>query len=459
MKKAGVIVAGFLLLGMLIGCSSSSEEPQTQTTVSQTEDNTRETEEEKEPVKSEAAGNLDSSEETAEAATTMAETTAFIPDFKDKTLALECQDIIELPDTLGHISFSSSQPDVVSVDEHGTLTALAVGTADITVQINEEPYIFEVVVTTPEISDTSITKIAGNTTQLFFYGTTGEPVFKSDNPAIASVDKNGVVTAEFTGSGQSTKIHATVDGKEFIVDVTVEPIPQLLSTYEITLHQDISNSPDGKYQYEDMNLSLTGNANEIMHVEHEESGVYHCTFETVLNVADGDYSSGNDYPLYRTYYTGTYETSYARIYLAGSSQEAAVMIKYPNGAECQSQINYTPCDGYGMIDIQVHDVISSSGVIATVLIDGYTYTFAVGSLPVFRYEPGFETKLDTNYIVKECSVGDTIVCQSGSSSGIRSNSKTFYGSSFIYEIADKVYEAVENEAINYVVGSIFKLIF
>lgn len=135
MKKAGVIVAGFLLLGMLIGCSSSSEEPQTQTTVSQTEDNTRETEEEKEPVKSEAAGNLDSSEETTEAATTMAETTAFIPDFKDKTLALECQDIIELPDTLGHISFSSSQPDVVSVDEHGTLTALAVGTADITVQI------------------------------------------------------------------------------------------------------------------------------------------------------------------------------------------------------------------------------------------------------------------------------------------------------------------------------------
>lgn len=156
---------GLLLSGLLIGCSPNNPAP-AQTAVSQTEESSSETEtkenfseskeDNSESVQENSEKTSGSEETSAKETETEPETAAFVPDFQDKTLALECQDTVELPDTLKDVHFSSAQPEVVSVDEQGTLTALALGTSDITVEINDESYTFEVVVTTPEISETEI---------------------------------------------------------------------------------------------------------------------------------------------------------------------------------------------------------------------------------------------------------------------------------------------------------------
>ena len=112
-------------------------------------------------------------------------------------------------------SYSSSNSDVVSVDENGLVTAKGPGTAGITVSVNgfEKTCVYTVLVpvTSVSISQRNMIMNKGDSTQL---GAVVKPDFTteeksiywiSDNTGVVVVDGNGVVTA--VGSG-STYVHA-----------------------------------------------------------------------------------------------------------------------------------------------------------------------------------------------------------------------------------------------------------
>ncbi len=259
---------------------------------------------------------------TAEGQEVLQEVT--VREFSGMTLAVGCSATVEMHDAFPGVRWESSAPEVVAVSD-GTVSSLQAGAAYITAYIGEVPYSFEVVATTPDITVTSVRKIIGNTQQVSILGTNGKAEWKSDNTAIATVSDTGLITAEPTGAGQSTKVHAYIDGMEFVIDVAVEPIPQLSSTYKIYGYNSKENSK----------ATICTNANEILvpsWSEYSRRSIYgvthwidlYMTSKDVLNVADADYSDGMTYSLYRAY---TVSQNYVEVYLVGTSQTADVLIQ------------------------------------------------------------------------------------------------------------------------------------
>lgn len=285
----------------------------------------------------------------------------------DLTLAVNCSDTIELNDAIADVRWESSAPEIVSV-ENGVLTSLTAGASNITVYTGEASYTFEVVATTPDITTTSVRKIIGNTQQVSILGTNGTVTWKSDNTAIATVSDKGLITAEATGAGQSTIVHAYVDGMEFKIDVAVEPIPQLSSTYKIHGHQDNST-------YKNANITLCANANEtatvIYYPDNLSAAVGHkFTIQKVLNVADADYSDGITFPVYRGYKNySTNDGNYIDIYLVGTSQTAEVLAQTITGLYDDSihfwnsdvVVTYEPCENYGIIHVYLYNIPAWGG--------------------------------------------------------------------------------------------------
>ncbi len=452
MKKL-VFILSTLAVTMFMGCQSSQ----------QTNVNSSETESHVETSVQETTS------EVAVTTVAVSETTEYVPSFEDITLALECT--YTLDTLLGdNVHFESDSPDIVSVDETGKLTALSVGTANITVSLNNKEYAFEVVVTTPEISETSIRKIAGNTAQLFVYGTNGIPKFKSDNTAIATVSENGMITAAPSGVGQSTKIHTFIDGKEFITEVTVEPVPQLMSSYKIFGYQNegMYEQDNNYYRFQSANIELAANTNEILILEDKvtTNGEPYKEYQskTVLNFLELDSDSENQkkYSLYRSYSPNGPEDR-IQVYLVGSSQNANVMLKLYNGNEVKGNVTYTPDDGFGVVEIS--GCYCDSPVIVSVQIDGLLYEFAVKSFDgnnSFRYagpdEEAVKLMTRPNTSILNCSVDDEKF-QFSSSDMIRQKSSTFWGSEAVADIGSTIVEAVQDEAISYVVGKVFSLMF
>lgn len=404
-----------------------------------------------------------------------------VHDFSDMTLAVNCSAAIELNDSLTNVQWESSAPEIVAVSE-GTITSLAAGAAMVTAYINDTQYSFEVVATTPEISTTSVRKIIGNTAQIFFMGTNGKAEWKSDNTAIATVSDTGLITAEPTGAGQSTVVHAFIDGMEFKIDVAVEPIPQLSSTYKIYGHEDSKTVKNA-------NITLCTNANEVIkcivpqYSEDSQSVSRKVTMEvkTVLNVADADYSDGYTYPLYRGYENFSYRweggsiyTGCTDIYLVGTSQTADVLIQRmdiysvlddaSDGLyESPSVVTYEPNDNFGIIHVYPSSLYSGAYDLVTVSVDGYQYQFVVGHVPYSNYATFQEIDIDkipANFIIEEYSVDEIVTISNTDSSSVVSNSRTYYtGNDWLERIGTKFVNEVEDQAIEMAVGFLFKAIF
>lgn len=387
--------------------------------------------------------------------------------FSDMTLAVDCSKSIPLNDSITNVIWESSNPDIVTV-ENGTLTALSSGTTQITAYINEIPYTFEIVTTTPEINITSVRKIMGNTIQLVITGTNGEVTWRSDNTAIATVTETGLVTAEPTGCGQSTNVYATVDGKDLVCEITVEPIPQLESAYHIY-------GQGGAWG----NTNIVGTidictiANSIEHHSVDEStGSISTTRESVLDVGTVDYSDGLTYPIYETYQQQiTREDNYTHssVYLVGSSQNANIMVKkiqenYSTNTFSYEDydyvdVTYTPCDGYGIIDIWWRP--DSSGYITNTAyvylsIDGYVYQFAVENRGAYYTT---DTLAHTDLI--EQRTENEIIVDYGNVDYeyVQNNSSTFISGGWTDELGDKVLNAMEDELISIGVSLLFKAVF
>ncbi len=397
--------------------------------------------------------------------------------FSDVTLAVNYSKTMELNDIFSNVRWESSAPEIVSVED-GVISSLSAGASTVTAYIDEISYSFEVVATTPDITTTSIRKIIGNTEQVSILGTNGKAEWKSDNTAIATVSDTGLITAEPTGAGQSTVVHAFVDGMEFKIDVAVEPIPQLSSTYKIYGHQDNST-------YKNAKITICTNANETATVTYPpdkhslyfEDGTFGEGYEprfitaNVLNVADADYSDDMTFPLYHVFRDGVMDGgNYTDIYLVGTSQVADVLIQSIDGRKVDadgigfrksgSVVTYEPCENYGIIHIY-----SEYGYkeLVTVTVDGYQYQFiisAIDGMKRFDYED--IDRLSADYMIEECSVDEIVVHEkvNVNYSTLEANSSTYFGGDeWLERIGSKFVEAVEDQAIEMAAGALLKAIF
>lgn len=315
-------------------------------------------------------------------------------------------------------------------------------------------------------------------------GTNGKVEWKSDNTAIATVSDTGLITAEPSGAEQSTVVHAYVDGMEFKIDVAVEPIPQLSSTYKIYGYEDNST-------YKNAQIAICTNANETLTYTLKDPDSSFWSYEPechkVINVADADYSDDLTFPLYRAYrkYTlwdnnmnrnvSTDTYSHTDVYLVGTSQNADVLIhKMPNFSSTElyseaddSVVVYEACENYGIIHMYFGDYMSNAYFLITVSVDGYVYQFAVGQAEgSYAYGGDFNyakiDELSADYVIEECSI-DEIVVQEKTSvdySSVKPNSKTYNPSNdWLERIGTKFVEAVEDQAIEMAAGALLKVIF
>lgn len=155
-----------------------------------------------------------------------------------KSLEMNVGDNITLsaavqPETANqHVKWNSSNPNVVSVSQDGTLTALSAGTVTITVSALDKKaaatFTVNVIEVLPEgISikqGSSITIKAGDSQQLNAVITpenaTDQSVsWTSSDASIVSVDNNGNITGVKEGTAKVTA--ATVNGKTAVITVTV----------------------------------------------------------------------------------------------------------------------------------------------------------------------------------------------------------------------------------------------
>ena len=403
---------------------------------------------------------------------------ATVNSFPDLTLAVSCSTTVEFNDAISDVRWESSAPEIVSVED-GVITSLTSGASNITAYIGEVPYTFEVVATTPDITTTSVRKIIGNTEQVSILGTNGKAEWKSDNTAIATVSDTGLITAEPTGAGQSTVVHAYIDGMEFKIDVAVEPIPQLSSTYKIYGHQDNST-------YKNAKITLCTNANETATVTYPPDRKYlnyisadgtsvmgyrvSIDIASVLNVAEADYNDGTTFPVYHAFYGRLDSDNYSDIYLVGTSQTADVVVQRigDKGEDVDgiglyrsnSIATYEACENYGIIHIFKDNYDEE---LVTVAVDGYQYQFIIrvfDGMAQFYYA-NIE-HLDPNYMIEECSVDEIVVHEkiNVNYSTLEANSSTYFGGDeWVERIGTKFVEAVEDEAISMAAGYLLKAIF
>jgi uncharacterized protein YjdB/cell wall-associated NlpC family hydrolase len=122
--------------------------------------------------------------------------------------------------------FTSSAPNVVKVSTKGKMTAVSPGTAVITCQTSTGKATCTVTVNRMNINKNYTEVCAGEYTTLKVVGTNSKIVWKSKNPAIASVGSTGKVKGNKVGK---TYVVAKVSGTKFRCDIKVTKTP---TTYE-----------------------------------------------------------------------------------------------------------------------------------------------------------------------------------------------------------------------------------
>ena len=153
-------------------------------------------------------------------------------------------------------AYSSSDPSVASVSADGTVKGIAEGTAVITADVGEQTLECEVRVSA-EASNYAYT-LSDRALDLYetaeyrlsfavFPEKETEVTFTSADPAVASVDADGTVTARSEGE---TEIYAEADGQRFVCRVNVRAMVVLnYKSAELrageTLRLAVSNAIDG----------------------------------------------------------------------------------------------------------------------------------------------------------------------------------------------------------------------
>lgn len=180
------------------------------------------------------------------------------------------------------LSYTSSNPDVATVDAAGNVTAVGAGSANITVSADETEYYtkpgdFTVNVTVGKASQNLTVQEPGPKTygdadfNLSVSGNQGPLSYSSSKPTVASVDENGKVTIEAVGTTTITVTAAEVAGKYDAAtkSVTVTVAQKEVSVSGITVEDKVYDKTtdatvtskgviSGMVEGDDLDVNVTG---------------------------------------------------------------------------------------------------------------------------------------------------------------------------------------------------------
>lgn len=126
------------------------------------------------------------------------------------------------------ITWTTSDPKVVTVDHNGTITGVANGKAVVKAKLhNGKTYQTAVTVQNPKISETRVYLTKGRGKNLKVSGNVDKVSFTSSNEKIVSVTSSGKITAKSKGTAVIT---AVVGSRTLKCTVTTE-IPKISKTY------------------------------------------------------------------------------------------------------------------------------------------------------------------------------------------------------------------------------------
>lgn len=161
----------------------------------------------------------------------------------------EMEDIIALPEpqnTTDEVIWSSSDPKIVSVNEHGIVEAISVGTATITVTCGKASAsctvnVSEIVVTEIKLNtyelNLSVSESFNLTATILPDNATDKSVtWKSDNPKIATVSADGTVKGISSGIAVITVTSGKVSANCSVTVVEPDPEAVIISYSQINLH-------------------------------------------------------------------------------------------------------------------------------------------------------------------------------------------------------------------------------
>ncbi len=190
-------------------------------------------------------------------------------------------------------TYASSDETVATVGEDGVVTAVAEGTATITVTVGGQSASFELTVTKivvegitlPEDLTNGVTRQIGETLEIAGRAiitpenaTVIETTYASSNESVATVGTDGVVTAVSEGT---TTITVTVDGHSASFELTVTKVPVASVTLPKDLTDGVSLEPNGT-------LNIAGKATVLPENATYKEETYASSNESVATVdADG----------------------------------------------------------------------------------------------------------------------------------------------------------------------------
>lgn len=122
------------------------------------------------------------------------------------------------------IVWTSSNESVATVDDMGYVTAVAKGTADITVTVGEATATAAIHVEEVALNQTEAELTVGETLSLSVSGTTQSITWESADKSIATIDSNGTVTALKAGN---VIIYASVDGALLECELNITEAPSI----------------------------------------------------------------------------------------------------------------------------------------------------------------------------------------------------------------------------------------
>lgn len=126
---------------------------------------------------------------------------------------------LKVTGTEGKVQWKSENESIAKVNENGLVTAVKTGSTQVKAIINGITFTCKITVKNPFISKSSLSIHTGQTSRLNVVGISAAITWKSSNSSIATVDKNGVITARKAGT---VTITAVIKGKKYTCKVTVK---------------------------------------------------------------------------------------------------------------------------------------------------------------------------------------------------------------------------------------------
>ena len=176
---------------------------------------------------------------------------------KEKTLYLREKFNFEVLDADKPITYATLDKKVVKINDEGLVTGVGKGESAVTATIGKTVLTIKVKVNNPEFKDKEISLVKDKTKQLEIIGGSGKITWKSSDEKVATVDKNGLVTA--TGFGKAT-ITATRNGVD--ITCTVKGFDPIFAVTQKTVRVNqtkklrILQSTGGKITWKSSNTKL-----------------------------------------------------------------------------------------------------------------------------------------------------------------------------------------------------------